>query len=49
MEFLRENFLIRESEFLSFDAIRHASQCLGRVLRGKNDYGIMCLADQVIF
>lgn len=27
-------------------AMRHASQCLGRVIRGKDDYGIMVLADK---
>jgi DNA excision repair protein ERCC-2 len=26
--------------------MRHASQCLGRVIRGKDDYGIMVLADK---
>ena len=26
--------------------MRHAAQCLGRVLRGKDDYGIMVLADK---
>jgi DNA excision repair protein ERCC-2 len=26
--------------------MRHAAQCLGRVLHGKDDYGIMALADQ---
>ncbi|KAI5806269.1 DNA repair helicase RAD3 [Geopyxis carbonaria] len=46
LEFLRENFRIRENDFLSFDAMRHAAQCLGRVLRGKDDYGIMVLADK---
>ncbi|CAL5871645.1 uncharacterized protein PFLUO_LOCUS5898 [Penicillium psychrofluorescens] len=46
LEFLRENYHIRENDFLSFDAIRHASQCLGRVLRGKDDYGVMVLADR---
>ncbi|VVT50461.1 uncharacterized protein SAPINGB_P002771 [Magnusiomyces paraingens] len=46
LEFLRENFHIRENDFLSFDAMRHAAQCLGRVLRGKDDYGIMVLADR---
>ena len=46
LEFLRENYRIRENDFLSFDAMRHASQCLGRVLRGKDDYGIMVLADR---
>lgn len=46
LEFLRDNFQIRENDFLSFDAMRHAAQCLGRVLRGKDDYGIMVLADR---
>ncbi|CAF1608367.1 unnamed protein product, partial [Didymodactylos carnosus] len=26
--------------------LRHASQCVGRVLRGKSDYGIMIFADK---
>jgi DNA excision repair protein ERCC-2 len=26
--------------------MRHAAQCLGRVLRGKDDYGLMVLADR---
>lgn len=46
LEFLRENYRIRETDFLSFDAMRHAAQCLGRVLRGKDDYGVMVLADR---
>ncbi|KAG6162003.1 DNA-dependent ATPase of the nucleotide excision repair factor 4 complex [Claviceps purpurea] len=46
LEFLRETYRIKENEFLSFDAMRHAAQCLGRVLRGKDDYGIMVLADR---
>lgn len=46
LEFLRENYRIKENDFLSFDAMRHAAQCLGRVLRGKDDYGIMILADK---
>ncbi|KAG7004821.1 general transcription and DNA repair factor IIH helicase subunit XPD [Physcia stellaris] len=46
LEFLRENYRIRENDFLSFDAMRHAAQCLGRVLRGKDDYGIMVLGDR---
>lgn len=39
---------IRENDFLTFDAMRHAAQCIGRVLRGKTDYGIMIFADKVI-
>jgi DNA excision repair protein ERCC-2 len=46
LQFLRETYRIKEQVFLSFDAMRHASQCLGRVLRGKDDYGIMVLADK---
>ncbi|KAK2870552.1 DNA-dependent ATPase of the nucleotide excision repair factor 4 complex [Arthroderma sp. PD_2] len=46
LEFMRENYRIRENDFLSFDALRHAAQCLGRVLRGKDDYGVMVLADR---
>lgn len=46
LEFLRDNYFIRENDFLTFDAMRHAAQCLGRVLRGKEDYGIMVLADK---
>lgn len=46
LEFLRENYRIRENDFLSFDAMRHSAQCLGRVLRGKDDYGVMVLADR---
>ncbi|KAL4732511.1 TFIIH/NER complex ATP-dependent 5'-3' DNA helicase subunit [Fusarium chlamydosporum] len=46
LQFLRETYRIKENDFLSFDAMRHAAQCLGRVLRGKDDYGIMVLADR---
>ncbi|KAL6056392.1 General transcription and DNA repair factor IIH helicase subunit XPD [Balamuthia mandrillaris] len=46
LEFLRENYQIREAEFLTFDAMRTAAQCVGRVIRGKNDYGIMVFADK---
>ncbi|PWN27176.1 DNA repair helicase [Jaminaea rosea] len=46
LEFLRDNFRIRENDFLTFDAMRHAAQCVGRVLRGKSDYGLMVFADK---
>lgn len=46
LEFLRSEYNIGEYEFLTFDAMRHAAQCLGRVLRNKNDYGLMILADE---
>ena len=37
---------IPEGEFRNFDAIRQASQCIGRVLRNKTDYGVMALVDR---
>ena len=46
LDYLRDQYRIRENDFLTFDALRHASQCVGRVLRGKTDYGIMVFADQ---
>lgn len=42
-------FQIRENDFLTFDAMRHAAQCVGRAIRGKTDYGIMVFADKVNF
>ena len=47
LEFLRDTFKIRENDYLTFDAMRHAAQCVGRVLRGKSDYGLMVFADKV--
>jgi len=46
LEYLRDQYQIRESEFLTFDAMRVAAQCVGRVIRGKNDYGIIIFADK---
>lgn len=37
---------ISESEYRNFDAMRQASQCIGRVLRNKTDYGMMLLVDR---
>lgn len=45
LKYLKKEFGILEYDFLVFDAMRHTAQCLGRVLRGKDDYGIMLLAD----
>lgn len=47
LEFLRDNHRIRENDYLTFDAMRHAAQCVGRVLRGKTDWGLMVFADKV--
>ena len=49
LEYLRDAYRIRESEFLGFDAMRNAAQCVGRVLRGKTDWGLMVFADKVRF
>ncbi|GAA5881963.1 hypothetical protein JCM1840_002981 [Sporobolomyces johnsonii] len=46
LEYLRDTYRIRENDFLTFDAMRHAAQCVGRVLRGKTDYGLMVFADK---
>ncbi|CCA78059.1 probable RAD3-DNA helicase/ATPase [Serendipita indica DSM 11827] len=46
LEYLRDTYRIRESEFLGFDAMRNAAQCVGRVLRGKTDWGLMVFADR---
>lgn len=45
LEYLQTHYQIREQDFLNFDAIRQASQCVGRVIRSKSDYGLMILAD----
>lgn len=46
LEYLRDQFQIKENDFLTFDAMRHAAQCVGRAMRGKTDYGIMIFADK---
>ena len=45
LEYLQTHFQIREQDFLNFDALRQASQCVGRVIRSKTDYGLMIFAD----
>ena len=46
LEWLRDNCGINEADFLTFDAIRQAAQCAGRVIRGKMDYGLVVFADK---
>lgn len=46
LEYLRETFQISENDFLAFDAVRQAAQCVGRVIRSKADYGLMIFADR---
>jgi DNA excision repair protein ERCC-2 len=46
LEYLRETFQIKETDYLAFDAVRQAAQCVGRVIRSKADYGLMVFADK---
>ena len=46
LKYLRTHYDIREGDFITFDAMRTAAQCVGRVIRGKSDYGIMIFADK---
>jgi DNA excision repair protein ERCC-2 len=45
LDFMRAKYQIKENDFLTFDALRQAAQCVGRVIRSKTDYGIVVLAD----
>jgi Rad3-related DNA helicase len=47
LEYMREHYHVEPSDYLTFDAMRQAAQCVGRVIRSKNDYGIMIFSDQV--
>ena len=44
LEYFREQFQIEDRDWLNFDAMRHTAQCVGRVLRSKDDYAILILA-----
>ena len=46
LAYLRDTFHIREQDFLTFDAMRQAAQCVGRIIRSKKDYGIIIFADK---
>lgn len=46
LEYMRSTLNIREGDYLSFDAMRQTAQCAGRVIRNKNDYGVVVLADK---
>lgn len=45
LAFMQENQQINQTEYLNFDAIRQAAQCVGRVIRSKSDYSVMVFAD----
>ena len=46
LSWLEEFKDIKMDKYRTFDAMRQTSQCLGRVLRNKKDYGLMVLADK---
>ncbi|KAM9590672.1 general transcription and DNA repair factor IIH helicase subunit XPD-like isoform 1-T1 [Morphnus guianensis] len=46
LEYLRDQFQIQENDFLTFNTMRHTTQCVGRALRSKTDYGLMVFADK---
>lgn len=43
--YLKQHHQVSQSEYLTFDAIRQAAQCSGRVIRSKSDYAVMVFAD----
>jgi DNA excision repair protein ERCC-2 len=45
-EFVETSYGIDKNDFILFDAMRAACQCVGRLLRSKNDYGIVVMADR---
>ena len=45
LEWLRAQKQVKETDYLTFDAMRNAAQCVGRVIRSKTDYGVMVFAD----
>jgi len=45
MAYMLDKYKIREQDFLTFDALRQTAQCVGRVIRSKEDYGIVIFAD----
>lgn len=46
LEYMRSMLNIHEGDYLSFDAMRQTAQCAGRVIRNKNDYGVVVFADR---
>lgn len=46
LKYLSQTYHIKDKDYLDFDAIRVAAQCVGRVIRSKSDYGVMIFADK---
>lgn len=45
LDYMRIHHQIKDNDYLTFDALRQAAQCVGRVIRSKTDYGLVILAD----
>ncbi len=45
LDYMRTTYGIAPRDYLTFDAVRHAAQCAGRVIRSKSDYAVMVFAD----
>ena len=45
-DYIHQKLGILKEDFLVFDAMRAASQCVGRLLRSKKDYGVVVMADR---
>jgi len=45
LDYMWSKYGIKDNDFLTFDALRQAAQCVGRVIRSKTDYGLVVLAD----
>lgn len=45
-DYVESSLGMPKDEFMLFDAMRAAAQCVGRLLRSKTDYGIVVLADR---
>lgn len=45
-DYLEKKIGVKKEDFLVFDAMRAASQCIGRLLRSKKDYGVVIMADR---
>lgn len=43
---LEEKFKINRKDFIEFDAIRQSAACLGRVVKSREDYGLMIMCDE---
>ncbi|BFU25795.1 DNA repair helicase putative [Entamoeba histolytica] len=46
IEYLDNKKIISKDEYLIFDAMRTCNQCVGRCIRGKNDYAVAIYADK---